>query len=34
LQIAREARGRGHKLEVVHPIDLLDRSYRGGTELP
>jgi glycolate oxidase iron-sulfur subunit len=28
LQIAREARRQGHQLEVVHPIDLLDKSYR------
>jgi len=28
LQIAREARNRGEKLWVVHPIDLLDMSYR------
>ena len=31
LQIAREARLRGHKLAVVHPMDLLDMSYRGET---
>jgi glycolate oxidase iron-sulfur subunit len=29
MQIAREAREQGHKLPVVHPIDLLDLSYRG-----
>jgi glycolate oxidase iron-sulfur subunit len=28
LQIAREARAAGRKLWVVHPMDLLDRSYR------
>ncbi len=28
LQIAREARSRGEKLSVVHPMDLLDLSYR------
>jgi glycolate oxidase iron-sulfur subunit len=28
MQIAREARLQGHKLQVVHPIDLLDLSYR------
>ncbi len=28
LQIAREARSRGQKLRVVHPMDLLDMSYR------
>ena len=30
LQIAREARHQGHPLQVVHPMDLLDRSYQGG----
>jgi glycolate oxidase iron-sulfur subunit len=29
LQIAREARAQGHKLRVMHPMDLLDLSYRG-----
>ncbi|MFO0903113.1 MAG: heterodisulfide reductase-related iron-sulfur binding cluster [Pirellulales bacterium] len=29
LQIAREARLQGEKLRIVHPIDLLDLSYRG-----
>jgi glycolate oxidase iron-sulfur subunit len=29
LQIAREARSRGEKLRVLHPVDLLDLSYRG-----
>ena len=29
LQIAREARSRGEPLKVVHPVDLLDLSYRG-----
>ena len=33
LQIAREARQQGHVLRVVHPMDLLDASYRG-LELP
>lgn len=28
LQIAREARQSGHRLRVLHPMDLLDRSYR------
>jgi glycolate oxidase iron-sulfur subunit len=28
MQIAREARQQGHKLSVLHPIDLLDLSYR------
>jgi glycolate oxidase iron-sulfur subunit len=31
LQIAREARAQGHRLAVVHPMDLLDLSYRGET---
>ena len=31
LQIAREARSQGHKLRVVHPMELLDLSYRGET---
>jgi glycolate oxidase iron-sulfur subunit len=29
MQIAREARQQGQMLPVVHPIDLLDLSYRG-----
>jgi glycolate oxidase iron-sulfur subunit len=29
LQIAREARARGEKLWIAHPMDLLDLSYRG-----
>lgn len=29
LQIAREARQQGHKLGVMHPIELLDCSYQG-----
>jgi glycolate oxidase iron-sulfur subunit len=28
LQIEREARLRGRRLKVVHPMDLLDHSYR------
>lgn len=28
LQIARESRRVGHRVEVVHPIEILDRSYR------
>jgi glycolate oxidase iron-sulfur subunit len=28
LQIAREARLRGEALKIVHPMDLLDLSYR------
>ncbi len=31
LQIAREARTQGEKLAIVHPMDLLDKSYRGET---
>jgi glycolate oxidase iron-sulfur subunit len=30
LQIGREARARGHRLWIAHPMDLLDLSYRGG----
>jgi len=29
LQIAREARTQGQQLRVIHPMDLLDLSYRG-----
>lgn len=29
LQIQREARAQGHVLSIVHPMDLLDLSYRG-----
>jgi glycolate dehydrogenase iron-sulfur subunit len=29
LQISREARQRGHRLWVAHPIEVLDLSYRG-----
>jgi glycolate oxidase iron-sulfur subunit len=29
LQIARQARDVGHKLSVLHPMELLDASYRG-----
>lgn len=29
LQIARESRMQGHVLKIVHPIDLLDLSYRS-----
>ena len=29
LQIAREARMHGHVLKIVHPMDLLDLSYRS-----
>lgn len=30
LQIARKVKERGRSMEVVHPIDLLDRAYRGS----
>jgi glycolate oxidase iron-sulfur subunit len=30
MQIACEARQQGQVLKIVHPMDLLDRSYRGG----
>lgn len=30
MQILREARMAGETLKVVHPMDLLDASYRGG----
>jgi glycolate oxidase iron-sulfur subunit len=33
LQIAREARISGYPLTVVHPVEVLDLSYRGGGEL-
>lgn len=29
LQIEREARARNERLEIVHPLDVLDRSYQG-----
>jgi glycolate oxidase iron-sulfur subunit len=29
LQIARKVKERGSPMQVVHPIDLLDRAYRG-----
>jgi glycolate oxidase iron-sulfur subunit len=29
LQIAREARAQGERLAVVHPMEILDWSYRG-----
>src|SRR5262249_2999530 len=29
LQIARAAKERGRPIEVVHPVDLLDRAYHG-----
>lgn len=30
LQIAREARAQRQRLDIVHPMDLLDRSYQTG----
>ncbi len=29
LQIARKIKERGTPIEVAHPVDLLDRAYRG-----
>jgi glycolate oxidase iron-sulfur subunit len=29
LQIARQIKERGARIEIAHPIDLLDRAYRG-----
>jgi glycolate oxidase iron-sulfur subunit len=29
LQIARQLKQHGSPIEVVHPVDLLDRAYRG-----
>jgi glycolate oxidase iron-sulfur subunit len=29
LQIARKVKERGRPIEVIHPVDLLDRAYRG-----
>ncbi len=34
LQIARQAKDRGSLVEVAHPVDLLDRAYRGETPPP
>jgi glycolate oxidase iron-sulfur subunit len=34
LQIARKIKERGSPMTVVHPVDLLDRAYRGVTEDP
>jgi glycolate oxidase iron-sulfur subunit len=31
LQIAAEARRRGEKFEIVHPMDVLDAAYRGAS---
>ena len=33
LQIARKVKERGSPIEVAHPVDLLDRAYRG-TDAP
>ena len=30
LQIARKVKERGKHIDVVHPVDLLDRAYRGS----
>ena len=30
LQIARKIKERGSPISVVHPVDLLDRAYRGN----
>ncbi|MBV8076530.1 MAG: 4Fe-4S dicluster domain-containing protein [Planctomycetaceae bacterium] len=32
LQITRHVKERGIPIQVAHPIDLLDRAYRGGEE--
>ena len=32
LQIGREARQQGLRIEVLHPMEILDRSYREGSE--
>jgi len=34
LQIARQAKQAGSKVQVVHPIDLLDQAYRGPGNRP
>jgi glycolate oxidase iron-sulfur subunit len=31
LQIAREARAQSHRLTVIHPMELLDASYRASS---
>ena len=33
LQIARKIKERGSPIEVAHPVDLLDRAYRGESDL-
>ena len=30
LQVARQVKERGSPIEVAHPVDLLDRAYRGN----
>jgi glycolate oxidase iron-sulfur subunit len=32
LQIARKIKEHGSRIEVVHPVDLLDRAYNGSSE--
>jgi glycolate oxidase iron-sulfur subunit len=32
MQIARKVRERHSAIEVVHPVDLLDQSYRRGKQ--
>jgi glycolate oxidase iron-sulfur subunit len=34
LQIMREARQQGHRLEVLHPVEVLDRSYHSMMDNP
>ena len=34
LQIARKIKERGSPIEVAHPVDLLDRAYRGTDRTP
>ena len=34
LQIARQVKSQGDPIVVVHPVDLLDRAYRGGGPPP
>jgi glycolate oxidase iron-sulfur subunit len=31
MQIARQVKARGVRIEVAHPVDLLDRAYRGNS---
>jgi glycolate oxidase iron-sulfur subunit len=30
LQIARKIRERGDRMQIAHPVDLLDQAYRRG----